>query len=117
MQHAFEEAFDAGYSEVIVIGSDLYDLSTADLQDAFRRFSESEVVLGPARDGGYYLLGMKRLIPDIFQNKAWGTDTVLGDTLEDLKDVKTFLLPVRNDIDRYEDIGDNPVFKPFTKKI
>jgi rSAM/selenodomain-associated transferase 1 len=116
MQSAFDEAFEAGYSEVIIIGSDLPDLSTADLKAAFEQLSENEVVLGPAQDGGYYLLGLKKPNPYIFQNKAWGTDTVLSDTLADLKDFKTVLLPVRNDIDRYEDIQGNPVFEPFLKK-
>lgn len=117
MKGAFDQAFEAGYSEVIVIGTDLLDLTTADLAAAFEQFSENEVVLGPAQDGGYYLLGLKKPNPGIFQNKAWGTDTVLSDTLADLKDFKTALLPVRNDIDRYEDIEGNPVFENFVKKL
>lgn len=116
MQHAFEDAFKAGYSEVIIIGSDLLDLSTSDLEEAFQQLIKAEVVLGPAQDGGYYLLGQKRPIPGIFQNKAWGSSTVLKDTLEDLKEVKTSLLHVRNDIDRYEDIEGIPVFKSYLKK-
>ncbi|MGB5653633.1 MAG: TIGR04282 family arsenosugar biosynthesis glycosyltransferase [Robiginitalea sp.] len=117
MQQAFKDAFTAGYREVIVIGSDLLDLSTSDLQNAFDLLSENEAVLGPAEDGGYYLLGLKKNIPGIFQNKTWGTKTVLQDTLNDLRNFKTAVLPARNDIDQYEDIAGNPVFEPFLKKI
>lgn len=115
MQRAFENAFKSGYTEVIIIGSDLYDLSTSDLREAFDRFSGSEVVLGPAADGGYYLLGLKRIIPGIFENKAWGTGSVLEDTRADLKDTPTAMLPLRNDVDRFEDIEGNPVFEHFLK--
>ena len=113
MLQAFREAFSKGYSEVVIIGSDLYDLSTEDLSTAFRELAQNEVVLGPASDGGYYLIGLKRLIPSLFRGKQWGTETVLKDSLADLKDFSTFLLPVRNDVDRYEDIEGNPVFEPF----
>ncbi len=113
MLQAFREAFSAGYSEVVLIGSDLFDLSTEDLEASFRELQGHEVVLGPASDGGYYLIGLKRPIPGLFRGKRWGTDSVLKDTLADLEDRSTFLLPVRNDVDRYEDIEGNPVFEPF----
>lgn len=116
MQHAFEDAFKSGYREVIVIGSDLLDFSTSDLHNAFELLSENEAVLGPAQDGGYYLLGLTCPVPGIFENKSWGTKSVLKDTLADLKNIKMALLPVRNDIDQYEDIAGNPVFEPFLKK-
>jgi rSAM/selenodomain-associated transferase 1 len=116
MYQAFEEAFKSGYREVILIGSDLPDLSTAGLQNAFELLSENEAVIGPAQDGGYYLLGLTRPVPEIFKNKAWGTNSVLKDTLADLGNTKTALLPVLNDIDLYEDIEGNPVFEPFLKK-
>ena len=111
MSRAFEEAFDLGYSKVILIGSDLYDLSTEDLRMGFRELGHHEVVVGPASDGGYYLLGLTRHIPQLFSGKAWGTDTVLQDTLRDIEKKSTFLLPVRNDVDRYEDIRGNPIFE------
>lgn len=115
MQQAFADAFKSGYSEVILIGSDLPDLSAPMLEEAYKSLAKAEAVLGPAKDGGYYLLGMKRLIPELFRNKEWGTHTVLKNTLEDLKGVKTSLLSVQNDIDRYEDIEGNPVFNAFIK--
>jgi len=116
MRNAFQEAFTLGYTRVIIIGSDLYDLSPEDLQEAFERLDEHEVVLGPASDGGYYLLGLKVLIPELFENKAWGTDSVFEDTLKDLESSDTYVLPVRNDVDRYEDIAGNPIFESIINR-
>ncbi len=116
MRNAFREAFTLGYTSVIIIGSDLYDLTPEDLREAFKRLDEHEVVLGPASDGGYYLLGLKFLIPELFENKAWGTDTVLEATLTDLEGRDTFVLPVRNDVDRYEDIAGNPIFESIINR-
>ncbi|MCV6629946.1 MAG: TIGR04282 family arsenosugar biosynthesis glycosyltransferase [Flavobacteriaceae bacterium] len=115
MQNAFEEAFKVG-DKVVIIGSDLYDLKASDIDAAFAALEDAEVVLGPAVDGGYYLLGMTDLIPQIFENKAWGTPTVLKDTLAQIIDKKTVLLPERNDVDYVEDIIDNPAFSIFLNK-
>tara|TARA_B100001146_G_scaffold225193_1_gene247569 strand:- start:52075 stop:52764 length:690 start_codon:yes stop_codon:yes gene_type:complete len=104
MQQAFTDLFQAGYEKVIIIGSDMYDLDQNDLKQAFNALDASEVVIGPAKDGGYYLLGMKQMIPELFQHKNWGTDTVLQDTLEDLKEVVVTQLEERNDIDYFSDI-------------
>lgn len=117
MEDAFREGFKAGFENIVIIGSDLYDLSRADLETAFSHLRTHEAVLGPARDGGYYLLGMKSMKERVFRNKAWSTDTVLADTLEDLKGESVALLPVRNDVDRYEDIKDQKVFAPFIKHL
>ncbi len=115
MQRAFEEAFEAGYRKVVVIGSDLYDLGPNDLEAAFASLDSHQAVVGPATDGGYYLLGLTRMVPALFRDKAWSTDTVLEATLHDLEGIPTFLLPPPTDIDRYEDIAGNPVFEPFLK--
>lgn len=115
MENALKETFAAGYTRVVLIGSDLYDLTTEDLGEAYQQLDHHEVVLGPAGDGGYYLMGLRQLQPGLFQNKQWGTQTVLEDTLADLRGTDTHLLPVRNDVDRYEDIKGNPVFEPFLK--
>ena len=104
MLHAFKNGFEAGYEKVMIIGSDLYDLSSQNIENAFTALDENEVVLGPALDGGYYLLGMKSLHAAVFKNKEWGTETVRKDTLDDLKDKKVKLLAIKNDIDVYEDI-------------
>ena len=76
MQNAFQNSFDVGYDKVMIIGSDLYDLTPKHINDAFNKLDSKNVVIGPAKDGGYYLLGMKKLQSNIFKNKAWGTETV-----------------------------------------
>lgn len=115
MQHAFEAGFEQGFRNIIIIGSDLYDLETADLETAFSLLKNKEVVIGPAADGGYYLLGMHNLEPNIFQNKQWGTSTVLRETLNDLKGKNIALTDLRNDVDLYGDIKDHEDFQKFFK--
>ncbi|WP_445747638.1 TIGR04282 family arsenosugar biosynthesis glycosyltransferase [Polaribacter sp.] len=117
MQHAFLEAFQSGFEKVIIIGSDLYDLTPEIISTAFQQLDKNDVVIGPAIDGGYYLLGMKKLHQTIFQNKNWGTESVRKDTLADLKDKKVFLLEELNDVDVFEDIEHHPAFQHFLKDI
>ena len=115
MSNAFAEAFQEGYQKVIIIGSDLYDLHSETIEEAFQNLDTHEVVIGPAKDGGYYLLGMKSFIPEIFQQKKWSTATVLQDTLADLKSKKVTLLATKNDIDTFEDIKGISVFQQYLK--
>lgn len=117
MANAFQDGFASGFEKIIIIGSDMYDLAKSDIENAFLALDESDYVVGPAKDGGYYLLGMKKFNPRLFQNKTWGKATVLEATLQDLKDEKLKLLDVRNDIDLYEDIEHNEVFYPFIKHL
>ena len=115
MLHAFKNGFKTGYEKVMVIGSDLYDLTAETIENAFIALENNEVVIGPAEDGGYYLLGMNSLEEKVFKNKEWGTETVRKDTLEDLKDKKVFLLGELNDVDVFEDIQHHPAFQTFIK--
>ncbi|WP_310992746.1 TIGR04282 family arsenosugar biosynthesis glycosyltransferase [Aequorivita marina] len=113
MKNAFAEIFDMGYKEVIIVGSDIHDLNTSDIETAFEALKTNEYVIGPATDGGYYLLGMKELNPEVFQNKNWGTETVLNDTLLDLRNKKHMLLDERNDVDYFSDIKNVDAFQEF----
>lgn len=108
MQAAFEAAFSDAYEQVLIIGSDCYELNTSLLEAAFTALDKTDVVLGPTYDGGYYLLGMKRLIPELFCHKKWSTATVFEDSLTDIKrlDKSYALLPKLNDIDYIEDVPD-----------
>ncbi|MEQ8420479.1 MAG: TIGR04282 family arsenosugar biosynthesis glycosyltransferase [Arenibacter algicola] len=115
MYNAFKEGFNAGYKRIIIIGSDMYDLNENDLLEAFQLLDKHDYVIGPAIDGGYYLLGMKVLSPNLFKDKTWGTDTVLKATLEDLKNKNYSLLAPKNDIDYFEDIKDIEIFRTFLK--
>ena len=117
MKMAFEQGFAHGYKNIIIIGSDMYDLNTQDLDIAFSKLENNDLVIGPAQDGGYYLLGMKKMHAAVFENKNWGTNTVLIDTLENLKNEKVQQLDIRNDVDYFEDIKDIAVFKPFLKHL
>jgi len=116
MKNAFKNGFDAGYKKVIIVGSDLYDLSSKIIDNAFQKLESNDFVIGPAEDGGYYLLGMNFLQEDIFENKDWGTETVRKDTLVNLKDKKIFLLEMLNDVDVFEDIEHHPAFQHFLKQ-
>ena len=117
MKDAFEEGFKNGYKNIIIIGSDLYDLQREDLEKAFQLLQDKDAVIGPATDGGYYLLGMNQLFPAVFEDKEWGTSSVLEDTLKDLKGKNIALLEARNDVDYYSDIKDHKDFQQFFNKL
>lgn len=113
MKNAFSEIFDLGYEKVIIVGSDIFDLDKNDIGAAYEALQTNQYVIGPATDGGYYLLGMKEINSEVFQNKKWGTNTVLESTLEDLKNEKYVLLEERNDVDYYHDIKNVDAFQQF----
>ena len=115
MKKAFNEGFKSGFEKIIIIGSDMYDLSYKDLNDAFEKLNHHDVIVGPAQDGGYYLLGLKSNKDELFFNKAWGTGTVLKHTLENLSETNYGLIDERNDVDVFEDIKDIEAFQHFFK--
>jgi len=116
MENAFTELFLLGYEKAVIVGSDLFDLQAEHIENAFISLDNHDVVIGPAKDGGYYLLGMKRLHKRVFQNKKWGTETVRKNTLQDLQNESVFLLEELNDIDIYDDMKDNSTLKNLIKK-
>ncbi|MBT5646129.1 MAG: TIGR04282 family arsenosugar biosynthesis glycosyltransferase [Polaribacter sp.] len=113
MQNAFQDAFANGYEKVLIVGSDLIDLSEEIIEKGFLQLASNDVVIGPAEDGGYYLLGMKSVHPNVFKNKNWGTSSVREETLNDLKDKKVHLLNELNDADVLDDIKEHPAFQHF----
>lgn len=117
MARAFHEGFLHGYEKIIIIGSDLFDITEEDLELAFLKLNEHDFVIGPAQDGGYYLLGMRKMKPSLFENKSWGTSHVLEKTIQDLEAENWTKLPVKNDIDVVQDLKDIPIFQPFLKNI
>jgi hypothetical protein len=104
MQNAFQELFNLGYKNCVIVGSDLFDLQANHFNEAFHILESNDAIIGPAEDGGYYLLGLKKIIPAIFSNKNWGTETVLAATLIDLLAFSVAFLEVLNDIDTFEDL-------------
>ena len=107
MAGAFADSFREGSPATVIIGSDCPSLTPEILAVAFESMKTSPVVLGPATDGGYYLVGLTRLVPELFQGIAWGTETVLAQSLEILaRDrCKPALLPPLDDLDRPEDVA------------
>jgi rSAM/selenodomain-associated transferase 1 len=107
MASAFEKAFQDGYQRVCIIGSDCYEMSQAHLESAFKMLKSNDAVIGPAEDGGYYTIGMSRFIPELFENKAWSTDTVGADTIKNFENLALSyeVLPTLNDVDTEGDLG------------
>ncbi len=115
MKNAFDESFRAGFKNIIIIGSDLLELQKGDLEAAFLRLEKADFVIGPAEDGGYYLLGMKSLKSAIFEDIEWGTNTVFQKTIQKLGNVEVEILEEKNDIDDFEDVKDEPGFQKYLK--
>lgn len=107
MSNAFRKVFELGYKNVIIIGTDCYELNAEILNTAFEKLSENDFVLGPANDGGYYLFGMKKLEENVFKNKQWSTDSVASETLKDIEKMQMtcFETEPLNDIDTEQDLG------------
>ena len=106
MLRAFQEGFNEGYNRICIIGSDCFELTSEIILNAFKKLEEHDVVIGPAEDGGYYLLGMQELQPYLFANKSWSTEAVLQQTLDEikLKGLSVALLPTLTDVDEEKDL-------------
>ena len=106
MKNAFNHVFLMGGKEVIIIGSDCPQLNGQIIENGFHLLAEKDACIGPAKDGGYYLLGMKKPLPFLFDGKEWSTDSVFEDTTYDLvKNSLTFgLLPKLSDLDTADDL-------------
>lgn len=106
MSSAMEQSLER-YRHVALVGSDCMDLVAADIDLAMEQLAAgNDVVLGPALDGGYYLIGLSRLYRQLFAGIEWGTDRVLEETRERVAQsgLKLFELPARRDLDRPEDL-------------
>lgn len=107
MAQVFAELWRLGHKNIVLIGSDLPALPLEFVREAFTRLSTAQhrVVLGPSRDGGYYLIGMNRATPEIFANMTWSHDRVLADTTARLDGlgVSYSMLPSWFDLDVAED--------------
>jgi rSAM/selenodomain-associated transferase 1 len=106
MQGAFEDSFKHKIEKVIIIGTDCPDLSQDLIEDAFLALNSHDVVLGPASDGGYYLIGLSQFFPMLFTQIDWGSDRVLAQTKSITKQEKlsVYDLPVLTDVDRPDDL-------------
>ncbi len=103
---AFRSAFEQGYRSVIIIGTDCPGITTALLAQSFAELQNQVVAIGPAIDGGYYLIGLQRLVPELFQGITWSTATVFAETLAiiDRLQLSIWRLPPLPDIDLPADL-------------
>jgi rSAM/selenodomain-associated transferase 1 len=108
MHNTFRQCFSEGLRSVVVIGSDSPDLPPQIIRDAFQALETHGAVIGPACDGGYYLIGFSRdsFSPGAFDGISWGTGGVFRETVRILKEegIRLHVLPAWRDIDRPEDI-------------
>lgn len=106
MSHAFSETLRS-VDAAVLIGSDCPELRKNYLHSAFEKLDQGDdVVLGPARDGGYVLIGLKQSLPALFKNILWGSEQVLSDTREKIRALKLSWseLPTLHDLDRPSDL-------------
>jgi rSAM/selenodomain-associated transferase 1 len=101
--HAFEELFEEGFDSVVIIDADSPTLPRDYLTEAFEELARpgERVVLGPAEDGGYYLIGLRRPHRRLFEHITWSSDRVLAETLDRAREITldVSLLPMWYDVD------------------
>jgi rSAM/selenodomain-associated transferase 1 len=122
MSASFREIFSKDFSKAVIIGTDVPDINSNLINAAAAKLDEHDIVIGPSSDGGYYLLGMKRLLPEIFKDIEWSTSLVLQKTLDKIRllNLTVGLLDELIDIDTEHDLNNwmnscidlnNPVYK------
>ena len=122
LAEATADAFARGAQRVAVIGTDSPWIGANEIEEAFAALARAEVVLGPAQDGGYYLIGLSRAAPEIFDGIAWSTSSVSAETLAKAAALRlrVHLLRLGYDIDRVEDLerflSHNPQSKIYNPK-
>jgi len=106
MSNAFECLFEKGFTKIIIIGSDCFELDEKIISGAFLKLNEYETVIGPATDGGYYLLGIQSPFKNLFENITWSSNSVFDETIKQIeqRNLSLFLLPSLNDVDEAKDI-------------
>jgi rSAM/selenodomain-associated transferase 1 len=108
MEKAFEHLFSEDVEQALLIGSDIPGLNARVMDTAFTALLTHDAVLGPAKDGGYYLIGFNKtsFAPDIFHGMVWSTGTVFQETMDKLHDasVKVHVLPALTDVDTVDDL-------------
>lgn len=103
---AFQEVFNLGFTKVLIIGTDCIDLTKTHLSEAMNQLDRNTCVIGPATDGGYYLLGLTRPVPELFRGIQWSSPEVFNDSVSILNSLQiTFsTIETLSDIDTEEDL-------------
>lgn len=122
MKNAFQKVFSHGAGKVVIVGTDIPDLNNSIIESAISLLNENDVVIGPSKDGGYYLLGMNKLHNTLFEDIEFSTSSVFSETIRRIKKLglKFSLLPQLHDIDTEEELIhwlDNGNGSPIKKEI
>ncbi|MDX5337718.1 MAG: TIGR04282 family arsenosugar biosynthesis glycosyltransferase [Cyclobacteriaceae bacterium] len=119
MKNAFHEVFSSGYQKALIIGTDCPEISESILSQAAQELDKHDLVIGPAEDGGYYLLGMNTLQMELFEGIEWSTESVLELTLAKAEKIglRVSLLERLNDIDTEEDLRKLILKKPEYESV
>jgi rSAM/selenodomain-associated transferase 1 len=106
MLHALSSGFKTGSRRIVLIGTDCHELSSTIIEEAFSALDHVDTVIGPAKDGGFYLIGMKKAIPELFSHREWSTPDVLQETIDILLrlDISFKQLRELSDIDTLDDL-------------
>jgi len=108
MDHSFQQAFQQGFGKVAIIGSDLPDLPSQIVTQAFKELDTHDAVIGPAVDGGYYLLGFRQtsFFPSVFEDIAWSRETVFEQTSQKIEQagLHRATLPIWQDVDSFSEL-------------
>ncbi len=106
MLHTIENGCAKSFNRIVLIGTDCYELTTEIIEEAFTLLEDSDAVIGPATDGGFYLIGMRRPVPEIFLNRQWSTSSVLEESVAMMQKlhIRYQLLQELSDIDTYDDL-------------
>lgn len=107
MLNAFKDSISLKYAKTVIIGTDCLEITNSLLSQSFDLLDDSDLVLGPATDGGYYLMGLKAVVETIFQDIHWSTEKVLKQTIKKAKEIKLSykFLDFNNDIDNIHDLN------------
>jgi len=128
MAHAFKLALGSPYQSVIIIGTDIPGITVSLISTALKNLQNHDIVVGPTVDGGYYLIGLRSPVPELFEQIPWSTDQVLSLTKEKAQSLRLSVkvLPMLRDLDTMEDLQDfikeskdpkNQVFSSRTKNV
>ena len=128
MAHTFQSALGSPYHSVLIVGTDIPGITVPLISTAFKSLQDHDVVVGPTVDGGYYLIGLRSPVPELFENMPWSTDSVFALTQEKITALGLSLkiLPMLRDLDTVEDLQvfiqeskdrKNQVFSSRTKNV
>ncbi|MBN1278403.1 MAG: TIGR04282 family arsenosugar biosynthesis glycosyltransferase [Chlorobiaceae bacterium] len=106
MHHTFATGFSLGFRQVVLIGTDCPDINAGIIDRAFSVLENNDAVLGPAKDGGFYLIGLTQDLPKLFADRTWSHEHVLQETIDILnaQRIAFELLPELQDIDTFDDL-------------